>query len=64
MPNSTDPDEMAHYELSHLDLYCLQRYLYFSVGRKWLNYWLLIEYLNIVGKSLFFINMLTLVSQN
>ena len=27
MPNSVDPDEMAYYKLSHLDLHCLQRYL-------------------------------------
>ena len=27
MENSVDPDEMAHYEPSHLDLHCLQRYL-------------------------------------
>ena len=26
--NSVDPDEMAHYEPSHLDLHCLQKYLY------------------------------------
>ena len=25
MANSVDPDETAHYELSHLDLQCLQR---------------------------------------
>ena len=24
MANSVDPDEMAHYEPSHLDLHCLQ----------------------------------------
>ena len=28
------PDETVHYELSHLDLHCLQRYLYWSVGMK------------------------------
>ena len=27
MANSVDPDETAHYELSHLDLHCLQKYL-------------------------------------
>ena len=25
MSNSVDPDETAHYELSHLDLCCLQK---------------------------------------
>ena len=25
MSNSVDPDEMAHYELSHLDIRCLQK---------------------------------------
>ena len=28
MANNIDPDEMAHYEPSHLDLHCLQRYLH------------------------------------
>ena len=32
--NSVDPDETARYEPSHLDLHCLQGYLYWSVGRK------------------------------
>ena len=27
MANSFDPDEMARYEPSHLDLHCLQRYI-------------------------------------
>ena len=31
MANSVDPDEMAHYEPSHLDLHCLQRYLYMGL---------------------------------
>ena len=35
--NSVDPHEMAYYELSHLDLHCLQRYLYLSVGTKGLK---------------------------
>ena len=30
MANSVDPDETAHYELSHLDLHCLHRYLFCS----------------------------------
>ena len=34
MANSVDPDETACYEQSHLDLHCLQRYLYWSVGTK------------------------------
>ena len=29
--NSVDPDEMAHYEPSHLALHCLKRYLYWTV---------------------------------
>ena len=32
MANRVDPDETAHYEPSHLDLPCLQRCLYWSVG--------------------------------
>ena len=32
MANSIDPDETAHDEPSHLDLYCLRRYLYWSAG--------------------------------
>ena len=35
--NSVDPDETAHYEPSHLDLHCLQRYLYWSVEMKGLR---------------------------
>ena len=34
MTNSVDPDEMAHYEPSHLDLHCLQRYLFQSARLK------------------------------
>ena len=30
MSNSVDPDEMAHYEPSHLDLCCLQKNLLLS----------------------------------
>ena len=33
MANSVDSDETAH-EPSHLDLHCLQRYLYWSAGMK------------------------------
>ena len=32
MANSIDPDETAHYEPSHLDLHCLQKYLSWSNG--------------------------------
>ena len=32
MANSVDPDETAHYEPSHLDLHCLQKYLSWSNG--------------------------------
>ena len=34
MPNSVDPDEKALYELYHLDLHCLQMYMFWSVGLK------------------------------
>ena len=34
MANSGDPDETARYEPSHLDLHCLQRYLYWSARMK------------------------------
>ena len=34
MVNCVDPDETALYELSHLDLYCLQMYLSWSTGLK------------------------------
>ena len=30
--NSVDSDEMANYELSYLDLYCLLRYQFLSAG--------------------------------
>ena len=37
MANSVDPDEIAHYELSHLDLHCLQKNV--SLNRvKGMNY--------------------------
>ena len=38
MANCADPDEMSHYELSHLDLLCLQKYLCLSVGMEGLKY--------------------------
>ena len=34
MANSVDPDETAHYEPSHQDLHCLQRYLIWSAVLK------------------------------
>ena len=34
MANIVDPDEMAHYEPSHLDLHCLQRYMFWSAVLK------------------------------
>ena len=36
MANSVDPNETARNEPSHLDLHCLQRYLYWSVRIQWL----------------------------
>ena len=32
MSNSVDPDEMAHYEPSHLDLHCLQKTIIIACG--------------------------------
>ena len=32
--NSVDPDEMARFEPSHLDLHCLQKHLYWTAGMK------------------------------
>ena len=32
-----DPDETAHYEPSHLDLFCLHRYWFWSAGLKELD---------------------------
>ena len=37
MANRVDPDERARYEPSHLDLHCLQRYMYWSVEIKGLR---------------------------
>ena len=34
MSNRIDSDEMTHYEPSHLDLHCLQRYIFLSAGSK------------------------------
>ena len=34
MANSVDPDEMAHYEPSHLDLHCMHKHLNWSTGLK------------------------------
>ena len=32
MSNSIDPDETAHYEQSHLDLCCLQKFIIIACG--------------------------------
>ena len=37
MAHSVDPDEMAHYEPSHLDLHYLHRKLFWSAGLKELS---------------------------
>ena len=37
MSNSVDPDETAHYELSHLDLRCLQRPIFIAYGSERVN---------------------------
>ena len=37
MANNVDPDETTRYEPSHLDLHCLQNYLYRSTGIKGLT---------------------------
>ena len=34
MASRVDEDEMAHHEQSHLDLHCLHRHLYWSIGLK------------------------------
>ena len=37
MSNSVDPDEMAHYEPSHLDLCCLQKPIIITCGSERVN---------------------------
>ena len=37
MANSVDLDETARHESSHLDLHCLQKYLYWTAGMKGLT---------------------------
>ena len=37
MANSVDPDEMAHFWLSHLDLHNLHRFLFCSARQKGLK---------------------------
>ena len=37
MANNRDPDEMAHYEPSHQDLYCLHRCPFWSARLKGLS---------------------------
>ena len=39
MATSVDPDETAHNEPSHQDLYCSHKYLVWSAGLKWLRLW-------------------------
>ena len=53
MADSVDPNEMAHYEPSHLDLHCLHRDMFWSVGLKGLNliFVLLCESQRPVGKQ-------------
>ena len=36
MANIEDPEETARYDPSHLDLHCLHRYLFCSIGLKML----------------------------
>ena len=43
MANSVDTDMMVRNELSHLDLHCLQKYLYWSLGIKRLRENLLLQ---------------------
>ena len=43
MADSVDPDEMACYKPSHLDLLCLHRHWFWSAGLKELNQHLLID---------------------
>ena len=38
MADSVDPDEMARYELFHLGLHCLHRYLFWSARLKGLTF--------------------------
>ena len=37
MANSADPEETAHFDVSHLDLYCLLRDRFWSAGLKGLT---------------------------
>ena len=37
MAKNVNPDETAHHEPSHLDLHCLHRYWFWSVGLKGLR---------------------------
>ena len=47
MSNSIDPDEMAHYEPSHLEICCLQKPILSPVAVKELNeYCIYPEYLD------------------
>ena len=42
MSNSIDPDETAHYELSHLDLCCLQKPIIIAYGSTGVNDYILV----------------------
>ena len=42
MSNSADPDETAHYELSHLDLRCLQKSIITACGSERVKIWRLL----------------------
>ena len=53
LANSVDPDEMAHYEPSHLNLHYFQRHLYWSTGIKGLKYFDIYERLGLIMLQLF-----------
>ena len=53
MPNSVDPDEKAHYKLSHLDLHCLLRQPSWSAGLKELKKKISVQHFKI-SKYFFF----------
>ena len=58
MANSVDPDEMAHYEPSHLDLQCLQWYMFCSAGLKELIFYHFIGHIQQNDKLTFFFPLL------
>ena len=62
MANSVDPDEMAHYEPSCLDLHCLQRYLFWSAWLKGLNFLIfLLQAKNLKQMPLVLFGILTVI---